>query len=332
MTETITPVEECTAPHCEERLPLGIYLCPKDLNRLRDALLDVRETLSALGAVVIRSTVYGDNVGGVSAGGKPVMFDEIALTRGYELRELVTSWAQYILEPLRAQWDRDTLTWMEECERIDALPEDEVEPLPAEPTYPGPRDHRSPAAVAEWVATHTPTIRCSEWAGDMFDEIIPAVRVCLRGADRAPTRVFAGMCPTKSDNGFICGQPLYALPGKPVVKCRTCGEAYDVNGWRADALAAAGIVEGTAAEISRALTDPTTGECLPAATIRQWAKREKLTHTNAPQILLADTFGNPIPQKRYRISDVQDLWLRMKASKYGNPVHKTPHTAGQIAS
>ncbi|MDQ0735162.1 hypothetical protein [Arthrobacter agilis] len=326
--------QECTAPHCEKHLAEGVYLCDDDLTKLKDALLDVRDTLAALGAVAIRSTAYGESVGGASAGDKPVMFDEVALTRGYELRELVNAWARYILEPLTAQWDRDTLAWMEECERIDALAltGGPAPPMPAEPLRPGPRDHRSPATVAEWVATMAATIRVSEWAGDMYDEIIPAVRQCLRGADRPVQRVFAGMCPTDIE-GEVCGSPLYALQGKPYVTCRTCGEAYDVNGWRAAALAAAGIIEGTAAEISRALTDPTTGEALPAATIRKWAQRKQLIRCNGPEILQAvGSRQLVIPQKRYRISEVQELWLRMKASKYGNPALKNSPVGVSVVS
>lgn len=324
--------QECTAPQCEKHLAEGVYLCSDDLSRLKDALLDVRETLSALGAVVIRSTAYGESVGGASAGDKPVMFDEVALTRGYELRELVNSWAQYILEPLVAEWDRDTLAWMEACETIDrdALEGIPVTPIPEEPAYPGPRDSRSPAAVAEWIAAHGNAIRTSEWAGDMYDEILPAVRQCLRGADRSEQRVFAGMCPTRSAEGFICGQPLYALPGKPFVTCRTCGEAYDVNGWRADALAAAGIVEGTAVEISRALTDHVTREALPQGTIRSWTSRGLLIPINEFEVEHAKAKGRPAPKPRYRINDVQELWVRMKKSKYGNPALKISASGGYV--
>lgn len=118
-------------------------------------------------------------------------------------------------------------------------------------------------------------IRKLDWASDLQDELRDAIGAARRAMDRAPNKVFAGMCPTK-DNGAVCGTPLYARPGRPEVDCRACEATWDVTDWRARALIAAGMHQGTPAELSRMITDPVTGEALSQGRIRQWINRDKL--------------------------------------------------------
>lgn len=295
---TAAPVILCTETICDVPLVNGFRLCHDHTTELERRLDELPGALADLGAATIRATRYGTSV--TAAQGEPALIvDFEASALGHELAALIHSWTDLTREALGAGFTPD--------------------------------DPRSPASCARWLRRYVPTIRHQDWAGDMLDEFKEALWVARRGADKPADRVFAGMCPTDID-GAVCDSPLYALRGRGVVTCRTCGADWDANGWRADALEAAGMHTGTAVEISRALSDPVTGEALPSATIRQWVKRGKLTHVNEVEIRLAELFGQRVPAKVYQIRKVRNLWARMQASKYGNPTHKKPSDSTSVAA
>ena len=161
-------------------------------------------------------------------------------------------------------------------------------------------------AVAAWLYVRRGIIRQQEWAGDFLQELRDSLNDCNRATDRAGQRVFAGMCPTE-DDGNVCGQPLYALTGRPTARCRQCKQEWDVSDWRERALEAAELQHGTASQISRMLSDPVTREALPQATIRSWANRGKL---EAVWCQVSDR------RNVYRVSDVRTLWAATKAASY----------------
>jgi len=111
---------------------------------------------------------------------------------------------------------------------------------------------------------------------------------------------FAGTCQ-------VDGTELYARQGEQTARCRTCGETYEVQAWRAHAGIAKEYHVGTPAELSRALTSPAYGIEVSADLIWRWAKRGKLERANEE----AGEDGKPL-KPTYRLSDVLDLNAKRK--------------------
>lgn len=162
--------------------------------------------------------------------------------------------------------------------------------------------HREPHAVRAAAALlgRIREVRRQDWAPDLKQELHDALNDCRRIMDRAGRRVFAGICPTE-EQGEECGTPVYAREGSPDAYCPTCASTWDVTEWRARALDAAGFHHGTPAEVSRMLSDPTTGEALPQGTIRQWINRGKLAPAGHRD-------GRPV----YQVRKVRNLWIRSR--------------------
>lgn len=154
-------------------------------------------------------------------------------------------------------------------------------------------------AHAGWLATQTDA---RDWASQLDDLAKERNRIVDRPAEG---RVFAGHCPTEK-SGRTCNTPLYTTKGNPLATCPKCKSGWDASAWRRKALQEAGIHQGTAAEISRAVSDPVTGDVITAETIRQWACRDKL----------APIGHNHLGKPTYQIRKVRNLWTRMKANSY----------------
>lgn len=151
-------------------------------------------------------------------------------------------------------------------------------------------------------------IRQADWVATLMDELEAALQPLTYAAERAAPKAFAGMCPAPAthDDSLECSTPLYTRPGNRTVRCRQCSNTFDVTDWRARALEAAGHHAGTPAEVSRMCTNPVTGEALPAATIRSWIRRGKLTPIDHNHL------GNPT----YQVRKVRALWARGMAATY----------------
>lgn len=168
--------------------------------------------------------------------------------------------------------------------------------------------HFNPRQIAERLLNQVKWIRRAEWAGDLLHELRDALNKGRRTTDRGAERVFAGMCPTEVE-GVECAAAVFTAPGRPQARCHKCKSTWDVTEWRVRAITAAGVHQGTPAELSRMISDPITGEALPQARIRQWVRRKKLTPIGA------NSKGKPV----YQVRKVRNLWARMEASAYGNP-------------
>lgn len=152
-------------------------------------------------------------------------------------------------------------------------------------------------SLGAYLHSHMDWLRKHPAANDLHAEATDAIRRCERAVDRAEQRVFAGMCPT-------CAEPVYAKPGAVMVRCKVCLEEWDATEWRTRALDYAGYTAGTPAELSRMLSDPVTGETLPAGTIRSWISRKELKSISMNQL------GKPV----YQTSEVQELWSKTRES------------------
>jgi hypothetical protein len=171
--------------------------------------------------------------------------------------------------------------------------------------------HFNPRQIAERLLNQVKWIRQAAWAGDLAQELREALNKARRTTDRGAERVFAGMCPTEIEE-IECGAAVYTMPGALIARCRKCRSEWDVTEWRVRAMFAAGLHQGTPAELSRMISDPVTGEALPQARIRQWVRRRKLTPIGV------NAKGAPV----YQVRKVRTLWARMQVSAYGNPANK----------
>jgi hypothetical protein len=165
----------------------------------------------------------------------------------------------------------------------------------------GALGHREPHAVkaATVLLAQIREVRASDWAPVLKHELHDALGDCRRAMDRKAPKVFAGICPTE-EAGEECGTPVYAPHGKPEARCGTCGVTWDVADWRQRALDAAGHHTGTAAEVSRMLSDPVRAIMFPQNKIAVWVSREKL----APIGYRED--GRAV----YQVRKVRNLWER----------------------
>lgn len=169
-----------------------------------------------------------------------------------------------------------------------------------------------PPVIARWLLTQIPLIRKMDWAATLKDELHEALNDCRQATDRRDERIFAGICPMENDEGVACGYAVFTQPGRARARCNKCQAWWDASEWRTRAMRAAGIHEGTPAELSRIISDPITGETIQQATIRQWVRRKKLSPVGT------NDKGRPT----YQVRKVRNLWARMQASAYGNPNFK----------
>lgn len=174
--------------------------------------------------------------------------------------------------------------------------------------------HTQPHAVkaATVLLLRIREVREQDWAPVLKDELHDALNDCRRAMDRKGPTVFAGICPTVED-GQECGTPVYTPTGRTDARCSTCGSTWDVTDWRERALLAAGPATGTAAELSRILSDPVRALVFPQNKIAVWVNRGKLTHVNEWDRWMAGLFNKPIPARRYQVRKVRNLWERAQA-------------------
>ena len=259
----------CTATACKVELKNGITLCHEHTTQLEEALREVPSAWQSIYVSACKLDVGAGSVGGM--GGEASGSEPAnldALDKAETLEAVLRGWAGQISV--------------------------------VSPRFDAPK-------IAVRLYGQLPWIRRQDWAGDLLQELRDALNACAHTTDRAGSRVFAGICPTIDDDGTPCNQPLYALSGRPYSRCRGCSQEWDVSDWRERALTAAELHTGTAAEISRMLSDPVTREALPQDTIRKWAKRGKLEPVSCD---LATK------RSQYIVADVRSLWVATKAAGY----------------
>lgn len=151
-------------------------------------------------------------------------------------------------------------------------------------------------AVASWLHQHTHTIRNHPDAARLVDELLDTIRRAHRAIDRRPEMNYAGPCDR-------CGEDLLAPPRATHTTC-PCGATYNMTARRAWLLDRARDHNGTATEISQALST-WCQQRLPVSTICTWARRGRLVvrgYTNEPR-----------PRPLYRVGDVADLAQQRRA-------------------
>ena len=221
---------------------------------------------------ITRQAVHG---GGSGGGGrlseKPVPFHEAASNLGHAARNSLTTWARVLLDQNRHLQLRDITS----------------------------------AGIAEWLARFPGLLAMLPCAGQLVDEVIQLRRQVRAMVDRAPDRVYLGICSAvDEDSGAECPEDVYALPTRATVKCRTCGTEHDVEYRREVLRNAVDDQLLTAVELSRALPG-LLGADLSVNTVRSWAHRKMLTAKGN------DAYGRAL----YRVGDVVTLWRRLAQTR-----------------
>ena len=262
----------CTVERCTVELSDGITICHDHTTRLEEALREVPGAWQNIYVSACKLDVGAGSVGGM--GGEASGSEPAnldALDKGGQLLVVLRGWVALMA---------------------------------------GPTPHGTAPALAGWLAGMLGTVRRQDWAADLLQELRDALNACAHVTDRAGAKVFAGMCPTVTMEG-TCDTPLYTQPGRPYSHCPRCKAAWDVSDWRERALVAAELHTGTAAEISRMLSDPVLTLELPPDNIRKWARRGKIEVSGLTER------GKPL----YSVAQVREVWTQMMASNY-NRGHK----------
>lgn len=252
---------------CEAELPTGLTLCWKHTTHLVKDLANVKSVWVELQITAARLDAGAKSeIRGGSARQEAANLD--ALDKGQTLQVVLGGWASMI-------------PW---AQPIGDLPK-----------------------LALWLMGENQVtfIRKQDWAAELKRELADSLRACSKLTDnRAPQKVFAGMCPTITDGG-VCDTAVFTKPGQVMAQCRNCEAVWDVSEWRARALDLAMIETGTPLELSRMLSNDVTGEALPSGTIRSWISRGKLKPIDR----------NEDSKPVYQVRKVRNLWKRAKEAK-----------------
>lgn len=147
-------------------------------------------------------------------------------------------------------------------------------------------------------------VRC-EWVGTFLDEMLDCENRMRRLVDRPADRWYAGKCSARDASDNLCPTELYAIEGKPTVRCRTCDTEHDVASRRDFLLAEAKDYLVTATEAAQALiswTDYDGTEKKLVDRIAYWRDRD-----DDPLEVRDVTSLNGRDRHLYRLGDIQEL-------------------------
>ncbi|TDQ01279.1 hypothetical protein [Labedaea rhizosphaerae] len=129
-------------------------------------------------------------------------------------------------------------------------------------------------ALAQWLAGHIDSVRQSDEAAQLYDEVRYAIAQVTRAIDHPPSLFYAGPC-DHCGSDLYCGTDDRGHPKAAYLTCRSCGERYEFAKRRAWLLAAAEDRLATATEIAQAVPG-IYGRQISVNTIRSWIARGRL--------------------------------------------------------
>jgi hypothetical protein len=186
------------------------------LGELLRQLGDCAALVDELNTVLSRqSKSGGTSVGYVTNGGdeQPLPIDTGAMEVGLLLRDRLCSWA-------RALWE-------------DHAPRD------ADGSLPPIKVALGVVSVSRWLMRHPDWIAIHPAVDELYRELMETLRDAWRVAHRHhPDTEYVGPCHAEIE-GVQCDEDLYARPGYPTVRCKTCGTEHADVTIRQDALGAA---------------------------------------------------------------------------------------------
>lgn len=129
-------------------------------------------------------------------------------------------------------------------------------------------------ALAQWLAGRIDSVRQSDEAALLFDEVRYAIAQVVRVIDHPPSLFYAGPRDGCSAD-LYCGTDDRGRSKAAFIECRSCGERYDTGKRRTWLLAAAEDRLAIATEIAQAIP-ALYGRQISVNTIRSWINRGRL--------------------------------------------------------
>lgn len=182
--------------HHRRHLPGGIVVVDEAFDERPGVWAELQTTIARLSQSGGSSSPVG------KASELPIPYDAQASRVAHRLRNELSTWARLIAD-----------------QRPDL-------PLPVD----------DPVTIARWVAWHVTAVFVT---AELSSGIRGVVRDAERVIDRAPDKVYAGPCmePLEEDDQggeedegpARCEGQLYAIKGRPKVRCRECGAVHHVE-------------------------------------------------------------------------------------------------------
>lgn len=135
----------------------------------------------------------------------------------------------------------------------------------------------SVAAVCAWLAGFPSLLAGHSDAPTMLATFTSLVRHIEHVIDRAPDRVYLGICSAPTTD-FPCDQDVFGIEGRDIATCRACGHQHDIAARQAALLDAIRRQDATPTEIARSFAGY-AGLKLNASSIRTWARLGELKPT-----------------------------------------------------
>jgi len=129
--------------------------------------------------------------------------------------------------------------------------------------------------IASYLFTRIDTVRTTEWAYDLLDELSEAMNASRLATDRAAERIVVGRCQTIIE-GIRCPDTVTAIQGQTHGRCKTCGATVNIHEHQQWMLAEAWHVHAPLRRILRALKHGNHAT-LPMTRVEWWIKKGTLT-------------------------------------------------------
>lgn len=196
----------------------SMFLSRQQVHQFVDLMHQVHWVVEELDTTLTRQTQFTNPYEAGKSVETPVVFHESASDAAFDLHGTLLSWVTAV------------------CDQRQV---------------PHPGMQRS-VQLAQWMSRNVGHLAVMEDAEDCLDELVDAVKRCVRIVDRPVGRIYVGPCGDESETGR-CGADLYASPLKPEVKCRECGAVHEVEKRRKVLQEQVRNLLGTASEIARLL-------------------------------------------------------------------------------
>jgi hypothetical protein len=254
-----------TCATCDRPVPGTEYACASCAHRARRHLDQIADLAGPARDVAHGQTRRGPAVAGGHSSEARLPINPTARQRFDAAQNAVTTVARHVAEtrgmpitdrpaaagPLCPAAARRLDCWHRSCDTIretsDAL-----------------------AIAAWWLLGHIDWLRHRPEGPEVFATLEAAAKALARLTDRPPDLVVVGAC--------TCGAGLYAQAGAGTVRCRDCGERWDVERSRETLRARLDGMLMTAAEIATmaVVGDPDANRTRVRKLINQWATRRRI--------------------------------------------------------
>jgi hypothetical protein len=132
-------------------------------------------------------------------------------------------------------------------------------------------------ATCAWMASFPSLLATHPESPAMLSTFTALVRHITHVIDRAPDRVYLGICSAPTEE-FPCAEDVWGLEGNDFAVCRSCGAQHDVQARQAALLEAVRHQDATPTEIDRSFAGY-VGMKINASSIRTWARAGEIHPT-----------------------------------------------------